>query len=92
VRGRLRELLIDEMSDAVLPRPDRQRVAHRFECRHLLWLEHPKRHALRARLPGGEQNLGAAHSEDQRAQRRAFDEVASRDLFHGASPVCWFLQ
>jgi hypothetical protein len=89
VGGRLRELLIHEVGDAVLARPDRQGLADRFERRHLLRSQHAKRHPLGARLPGGEQNLGTAHREDQRTQGRGLDEIASRNLRHGTSlPVC----
>ena len=86
MRGRHRELLIDEMGDAVLPRPDGERLADRFERRRLVGCEHPERHALGARLPGGEQHLRARHREHQRAERRAGDEVPSNDLCHGGLP------
>ena len=86
MRGRHRELLIDEMGDAVLPRPDGERLADRLERRHLVSREYPERHPLGAGLPGGEQHLRARYREHQRAERRAGDEVASNDLCHGGLP------
>src|SRR5580704_4389937 len=86
VSGRHRELLIDEMGDAVLACPDRQRLTQRFQDRRLLRLEHAKRHALGARLPRSEENLGTPYREDQGAQRRGPDEVASRNLCHWGPP------
>jgi hypothetical protein len=76
--------IVDEVGDAVLPRSDRQRLSDGLERRHLGRLEHPERHALGARLPGGEQHLGASHREHQRAERRAGDEVPSSHILHGA--------
>src|SRR5437660_321214 len=82
--GRDRELAVDEMRDAVLPRPDRKRLADRFERVRFLGLEHAHGGAVCARLPRGEQNLGAADRKGEcaksRTERRALDEFSPRNL------------
>src|SRR6266545_4761546 len=84
--GRDRELAVDEMRDAVLPCPDRERLADRFERLRFLGLEHAHGRALGARLPWGEQNLGAADRKGECAERRALDEFSPRNLIHGVPP------
>src|SRR6266545_1030998 len=84
--GRDRELAVDEMRDAVLPCPDRERLADRFERLRFLELEHAHGRALGARLPWSEQNLGAADRKGECAERRALDEFSPRNLIHGVPP------
>src|SRR5215467_7796182 len=67
-----RDLLVDEMGDAGLPRARHQRLAQRLESGRLAGGQCLERHALRACRAGREQDLGPAHREGKRADGRAF--------------------
>ncbi len=84
--GRNRQLVIDEMHDAGLPRGGNERLAERLQRPRLLGTQHAQRHALRARLARGEQNVGAADREGKRAERGAFHELTPFDPVHDRDP------
>src|SRR5579883_276489 len=89
MRRRLRQLLIHEMGDAVRARPDRQRLADRFERLDFVRLEHLERHALGAGLPRREPDLASCDREEKRPQASAPDEIPPSKLRHRALlPEC----